>query len=53
MDHHSTKNRPKLKLQPGDIVEVRSFAEISTTLADDGTMAGLPFQPEMHRYGGN
>ena len=41
-----------LKLRAGDIVEVRSFEEIASTLGDDGTMEGLPFQPEMRKYCG-
>jgi len=42
----------RLKLRLGDIVEVRSFEEIAPTLAADGTMEGLPFQPEMMKYCG-
>ncbi|MDD1777026.1 MAG: hypothetical protein LUQ65_02580 [Candidatus Helarchaeota archaeon] len=42
----------RLNLRAGDIVEVRSFDEIASTLGDDGTMAGLPFQPEMRKYCG-
>jgi hypothetical protein len=44
--------RPSLNLRAGDIVEVRSFEEIASTLGTDGTMAGLPFQPEMRKYCG-
>lgn len=32
---------------PGDIVRVRSLAEVRHTLAPDGTLDGLPFMPEM------
>jgi len=42
----------RLKLRAGDIVEVRSFEEIASTLGTDGTLAGLPFQPEMRKYCG-
>ena len=42
----------RLKLRPGDYVEVRSFEEIASTLEDNGTLAGLPFQPEMQKYCG-
>jgi len=41
-----------LKLRPGDIVEVRSFEEIASTLGDDCTLEGLPFQPERRKYCG-
>ena len=34
-------------LRAGEIVEVRSEAEILATLAPDGTLDGLPFMPEM------
>ena len=36
----------------GDQVEIRSFAEISATLDEDGALEGLPFMPEMARYCG-
>src|SRR5262245_11972289 len=36
-----------LKLRPGDVVEVRSEAEILATLDAGGTLDGLPFMPEM------
>jgi hypothetical protein len=44
--------RSRLNLRAGDIVKIRSFDEISSTLGDDGTMEGLPFQPEMQKYCG-
>ncbi|BDG10037.1 hypothetical protein [Anaeromyxobacter paludicola] len=34
-------------LRPGDWVEVRSPAEIASTLDGDGAVEGLPFMPEM------
>jgi hypothetical protein len=42
----------RLRLWPGEWVRVRSFAEISTTLDDEGRLDGLPFMPEMLRYCG-
>lgn len=36
-----------LNLRPGDLVEVRSPAEILQTLDSDGTVDRLPFMPEM------
>ena len=35
------------QLRAGDVVEVRSEAEILATLGPDGTLDGLPFMPEM------
>jgi len=40
----------ELRPQVGDIVEVRSPAEILHTLDTDGTLDGLPFMPEMLRF---
>ncbi len=37
----------RLNLRPGDLVEVRSEAEILATLDDRGTLDNLPFMPEM------
>jgi hypothetical protein len=37
---------------PGDLVEVRSLAEILTTLDAEGTFDRLPFMPEMVAYCG-
>lgn len=34
-------------LRPGDLVEVKSIAEILATLDGDGKLGGLPFMPEM------
>jgi hypothetical protein len=42
-------NRP---LRHGDLVEVRSAAEIRSTLDERGMLEGLPFMPEMVRYCG-
>jgi hypothetical protein len=42
----------RLRLRPGEWVKVRSFAEISTTLDDEGRLDGLPFMPEMLRHCG-
>jgi len=39
-------------LRRGDLVEVRSSAEILQTLDADGTLDGLPFMPEMSRFCG-
>ena len=46
----------KRPLRPGDVVEVRSAAEILATLDRDGALEKMPFMPEMvthigHRYG--
>jgi hypothetical protein len=39
-------------LRPGDVVEVRSRAEILATLDEDGSLDSMPFMPEMARYAG-
>ena len=39
-------------LKPGDIVEVRSAAEIRSSLDADGKLDGLPFMPEMLAFCG-
>jgi hypothetical protein len=41
-----------LDLRPGEVVRVRSAAEIFATLDDRGTLDGLPFMPEMLKYCG-
>jgi len=41
------RNRRRLDLRPGEIVEVRSFAEIQRTLDARGALNGLLFMPEM------
>jgi hypothetical protein len=40
------------RFRRGDLVEVRSPAEILATLDDRGMLEGLPFMPEMLRYVG-
>jgi hypothetical protein len=42
----------KSRLQPGDVVEVRSSAEILATLDGDGAVEGMPLMPEMLRHVG-
>jgi hypothetical protein len=37
-------------LRPGDVVEVRSPAEILATLDSDGAIDNMPFMPEMQQY---
>ena len=39
-------------LRPGDVVEVRSAAEILATLDADASLDKLPFMPEMIQYAG-
>src|SRR5256885_12301276 len=41
-----------LVLRVGDVVEVRSQAEILATLDENGELESLPFMPEMLRYCG-
>jgi hypothetical protein len=41
-----------LNLRVGDWVEVRSANEIRETLDDEGSLAGLPFMPEMLQFCG-
>jgi hypothetical protein len=41
------------RLHVGDLVQVRSAAEIRLTLDSDGTLDGLPFMPEMLRFCGS
>jgi hypothetical protein len=41
-----------LDLRPGEVVRVRSAAEIFSTLDASGTLDGLPFMPEMLKYCG-
>ncbi len=40
------------RLRAGELVEVRSKAEILMTLDQHGRLDGLPFMPEMFRYCG-
>jgi hypothetical protein len=41
-----------LGLRAGDFIEIRSEAEILSTLDGNGTLDGLPFMPEMLQYCG-
>jgi len=41
-----------LRLMPGDLVEVRSAAEILATLDEKGALGNLPFMPEMLAFCG-
>ena len=41
-----------VKLRPGDLVEIKSPAEIAQTLDDNGTVDQLPFMREMVEYCG-
>jgi hypothetical protein len=43
---------PPLRLRVGDLVEVRSEHEILATLDEQGTLAGMPFMPEMLQFCG-
>jgi hypothetical protein len=40
----------KRPLRPGDVVEVRSAAEILATLDNDAAVESMPFMPEMARH---
>jgi hypothetical protein len=46
------RRHPPLELQPGELVEVRSRAEIEATLDDNGALRGLRFGAEMLPYCG-
>src|SRR6185436_4353523 len=52
MSQHLNPNGKADHLMPGDLVEVRSLAEILTTLDDQGTLDKMPFMPEMIAYCG-
>lgn len=43
-------NKSSTSLLPGDVVEVRSWAEIKSTLDANGRLEGLPFMSEMLEY---
>ncbi|MEM1582423.1 MAG: hypothetical protein QXK89_07950 [Candidatus Bathyarchaeia archaeon] len=45
-------NSPKLKLKPGEVVEVKDQSEILSTLDEHGAYKGLAFTTEMQRYCG-
>src|ERR1700722_8610204 len=44
--------RAAIALKPGDLVEVRSAAEVLSNLDGDGKLEGLPFMPEMLAFCG-
>jgi hypothetical protein len=44
--------RAAIALEPGDLVEVRSAAEVVSSLDSDGKLDGLPFMPEMLAFCG-
>ncbi len=48
----SRDNAVTAKLMPGDLVEVRSAAEILLTLDEKGRLESLPFMPEMLKFCG-
>ena len=48
-----TEGKSALNLSLGEVVEVRSEKEILATLDEDGTLEGLPFISEMHKYCGS
>jgi hypothetical protein len=45
--------RPRARLRPGEMVEVRSLPEILATLDERGCLEGMPFMPEMATYCGH
>jgi hypothetical protein len=45
--------RPRARLLPGEVVEVRSLPEILATLDERACLDGLPFMPEMAKYCGH
>ncbi|MEK6336407.1 MAG: hypothetical protein AABM67_15885 [Acidobacteriota bacterium] len=47
MSSRTTTLIPDRQMMPGDLVEVRSAAEILATLDEKGTLENLPFMPEM------
>jgi len=50
--HQTTTASCELNLQPGELVEVKSRAEIEATLDSEGKNRGLGFAPDMSRYCG-
>ena len=52
MRNRSRDNAVTAKLMPGDLVEVRSEAEILLTLDEKGRLENLPFMPEMLKFCG-
>src|SRR5437879_12954078 len=47
MLHRFATNHKPAGFFPGDLVEVRSSAEILSTLDEKGTLENVPFMPEM------
>src|SRR2546428_6297222 len=47
MLHRFATHHKSARFLPGDLVEVRSSAEILSTLDENGTLENLPFMPEM------
>src|SRR3989442_12907520 len=45
-------NRPRARLRPGDLAEIRAADEILQTLDVDGTLDYLPFMPERVEFCG-
>ena len=52
MKETTNANATRLDLRVGDVVEVRSAAEILATLDENGELESLPFMPEMLQYCG-
>jgi hypothetical protein len=48
----SVRSADERPLRPGDVVEVRSAAEILATLDGEGALDGMPFMPEMLAHAG-
>jgi hypothetical protein len=48
----SRKSSGEPPLRAGDVVEVKSAAEIHATLDSDASIDGMPFMPEMLQYSG-
>jgi hypothetical protein len=46
------RRRESLDLRPGEVVEIRTYDEILSTLDQGGTLNGVPFMPEMAVYCG-
>ena len=51
-DSSTVMRDSSVELRTGDWVQVKTPSEIGATLADDGTLDGLPFMPEMEEYCG-
>ncbi len=52
MLHRFATNHEPARFLPGDLVEVRSSAEILSTLDERGALENLPFMPEMLSFSG-